>query len=278
MGDKDHVRYHSSLKDHRPHFQSEDFEAARRAALAAKAETEEGHAFFAERGTRNILAYMQERPEHFKQVVSGNGKRGKQYLKAYNTSEKGRQKSSEVAHKEHKCELCGEVLIGGFGIHNHRKWKHQFNHKVVSIELLDYTEDVYCLTVPNYGNFALDAGVFVHNCGMMSARSTVPWDMAAPKKRLELNREVMARVEMGTGGKSKILPRLTTTEFEKLIRGGAEYSYERYGSNVDRSQTERNRLPVDGSWQPPYGGKGNPERGIQQLGSLGGGKMVASQL
>jgi len=40
---------------------------------------------------------------------------------------------------------------------------------------------------------------------------------------------------------------------------------------VDRSQTERNRLPVDSSWQPPYGSKGKPERGIHQLGSLGSG-------
>jgi len=47
---------------------------------------------------------------------------------------------------------------------------------------------------------------------------------------------------------------------------------------VDRSHAERNRLPVDDSWQPPYGGKGKPERGIHQFGSLGGGKVIASQL
>jgi len=34
---------------------------------------------------------------------------------------------------------------------------------------------------------------------------------------------------------------------------------------------ERHRLPVDDDWQPPLGGKGRPERGIQQLGSLGSG-------
>jgi dCTP deaminase len=27
--------------------------------------------------------------------------------------------------------------------------------------------DVYCLTVPEAGNFALDDGVFVHNCGII---------------------------------------------------------------------------------------------------------------
>ena len=35
-----------------------------------------------------------------------------------------------------------------------------------SMEVLPYTEDVYCLSVPQYNNFALEAGVFVHNCGM----------------------------------------------------------------------------------------------------------------
>jgi dCTP deaminase len=30
------------------------------------------------------------------------------------------------------------------------------------------THDVYCLTVPEAGNFALEAGVFVHNCGIIA--------------------------------------------------------------------------------------------------------------
>jgi DNA gyrase subunit B len=38
-----------------------------------------------------------------------------------------------------------------------------YNHKVVSVEHLDYTEDVYDLEVPNTHNFALASGVFVHN-------------------------------------------------------------------------------------------------------------------
>jgi dCTP deaminase len=29
------------------------------------------------------------------------------------------------------------------------------------------THDVYCLSVPEAGNFALEAGVFVHNCGII---------------------------------------------------------------------------------------------------------------
>jgi dCTP deaminase len=41
------------------------------------------------------------------------------------------------------------------------------NHKVVEVVHLDYKEDVYCLTVPGTHNFALEAGVFVHNCGLV---------------------------------------------------------------------------------------------------------------
>jgi len=41
------------------------------------------------------------------------------------------------------------------------------NHKVTSIRPVDGDHDVYCLTVPEAGNFALEAGVFVHNCGII---------------------------------------------------------------------------------------------------------------
>ncbi|GGJ37166.1 dCTP deaminase domain-containing protein [Deinococcus roseus] len=42
------------------------------------------------------------------------------------------------------------------------------NHKVVSIREKEGQHDVYCLTVPEAGNFALEAGVFVHNCGIVA--------------------------------------------------------------------------------------------------------------
>jgi tRNA-splicing ligase RtcB len=45
--------------------------------------------------------------------------------------------------------------------------------KVNFVELLDRQEDVYCLTVPEYENFALSAGVFVHNCGMNATRLSI---------------------------------------------------------------------------------------------------------
>jgi deoxycytidine triphosphate deaminase len=41
------------------------------------------------------------------------------------------------------------------------------NHKVTSVRELPGDHDVYCLTVPEAGNFALEAGVFARNCGII---------------------------------------------------------------------------------------------------------------
>jgi dCTP deaminase len=38
---------------------------------------------------------------------------------------------------------------------------------VVAISEVEGDHDVYCLTVPEAGNFALAAGVFVSNCGII---------------------------------------------------------------------------------------------------------------
>lgn len=174
MGDRDHSHYHRSLVERNTYWQSAEFEAKRVVALANKAKTEEGHAYYAERGTRNIKRYMEENPEHFKQAVAGNGQRGKASLLKYNQSAKGRAKSREVANRlsqiERTCSICSEKFQGHLRLSAHNRKVHGFNHKVKSVELLDYKADVYCLTVPEYGNFALSAGVFVHNCGINALR------------------------------------------------------------------------------------------------------------
>src|ERR1041384_8304788 len=71
-------------------------------------------------------------------------------------------------------------------------------------------------------------------CGMMSARSGVEAEAATPERRLEFNRAVMSRVNMGFGGKSLKLGRLSEEEFQNLVRGGAEDYVERDGGAVDR--------------------------------------------
>lgn len=127
------------------------------------------------------------------------------------------------------------------------------------------------LTDADSGAVAMGPVGFDIGCGMMSARSDVPAEAATPDRRLAFNRAVMERVEMGAGGASQALGRVTKEEFNNLVRGGAEYYVEEYGASFDRSHAERHRIPVDDDWSIPWGGRGRPERGLNQLGSLGGG-------
>lgn len=72
---------------------------------------------------------------------------GKYYEKSYNRKIKYETALKLFETKEDFVEACMN-----------------YNHKILSIEYLSEKEDVYCLTVPGIENFALDAGVFVHNC------------------------------------------------------------------------------------------------------------------
>jgi tRNA-splicing ligase RtcB len=128
------------------------------------------------------------------------------------------------------------------------------------------------LTDARSGAVAMGPVGFDIGCGMVSARSEVPARAATPERRLAFNRAVLRRVAMGAGEASRTpLRRLDAREFEAICRGGAAHYVERYGSCFDRQRAERDRIPVDDSWQVPWGGPGRPERGIPQLGSLGGG-------
>lgn len=127
------------------------------------------------------------------------------------------------------------------------------------------------LTGRDDGAVAMGPVGFDIGCGMMSARSDVPAELATPDRKLAFNRAVMERVSMGAGGKSLRLGDVSEEEFQNLVRGGAEYYVDKYGATFDRSRAERHRIPVEDSWQIPWGGEGRPERGLGQLGSLGGG-------
>jgi tRNA-splicing ligase RtcB (3'-phosphate/5'-hydroxy nucleic acid ligase) len=136
-----------------------------------------------------------------------------------------------------------------------------------------YGVPVGCVILTDRAEGAVAMGPvgFDIGCGMMSARSNVPADQATPDRKLAFNREVMTRVSLGAGGKSVKLGKLSKREFEALVRGGAEYYVDTYGAEFDRGRAERHRIPVEDAWDIPWGGKGSPERGLDQLGSLGGG-------
>lgn len=136
-----------------------------------------------------------------------------------------------------------------------------------------YGVPVGCVILTDYHSGAIAMGPVGYDigCGMVSAKSDVDVEAATPERRLEFNHEVMKRVDLGAGGKSFKLGTVDRGEFDNLIHGGAEYYVEKYGATFDRSRAERHRMPVDDDWQPPLGGRGRPERGFSQLGSLGGG-------
>src|SRR5579884_171912 len=138
---------------------------------------------------------------------------------------------------------------------------------------LGYGVPVGCviLTDAHEGAVAMGPVGYDIGCGMISARSSVPVAAATPQKRRAFNIAVMERVEMGAGGRSRTLKAITKDRFEALVRGGAP-AYSRFvGEAFERSHCERDRLPVDDDWEIPWGGRGKPERGIEQIGSLGGG-------
>ncbi|MFH7023944.1 MAG: RtcB family protein [Heteroscytonema crispum UTEX LB 1556] len=196
MGDRQHSAYHRSLVERNQYWQSPEFEQKRTAAISQKAQTPEGYEYYAARGTKNILQYMQQQPEHFKNAVADNGECGKQYLVAYNQSEKGKAKSKEIANRYYTCDICGAEVKTPIGLHNHRRKEHQCNHKVIAVVPLEYTQDVYCLTVPQYNNFALKAGVFVHNCGMCAIKMPFKGDKLEGKlKKIRL--EIEAAIPTG---------------------------------------------------------------------------------
>jgi tRNA-splicing ligase RtcB len=127
------------------------------------------------------------------------------------------------------------------------------------------------LTDRGEGAVAMGPVGFDIGCGMMSARSNVPAEAATPDRKLAFNREVTNRVSLGAGGRSVRLGAVGEKEFQELVRGGAEYYVDKYGARFDRSRAERHRIPVDDKWDIPWGARGRPERGLDQLGSLGGG-------
>jgi tRNA-splicing ligase RtcB (3'-phosphate/5'-hydroxy nucleic acid ligase) len=166
MGANDHSAFHRSLVERNQHWRSPEFERRRVEALHRKALTPEGHEYFAQRGTKNILGYMKQRPEHFRQSVAGNGERGAGYLDSYNRSERGRAKSRELANTLYSCDTCGEKVKSYIGLHNHRRWRHGYNHKVSSVRRGGATKDLYCVSMSGAENFGTTAGIFLKACGV----------------------------------------------------------------------------------------------------------------
>ena len=204
MGDKEHSHYHRTLSERNKYGQSPDFENKRIAAIRAKAKTPEGYKEISDRGTANLLAYMRSNPEHFK--------RGKEYLIKYNKSIRGREKSKETSNRILTCPDCNSRIKSYIALHTHKKTVHRYNHKVISARRLNKKRDVFCLSVPGYNNFALAAGVFVHNCGMSAVRLPFKVDeLGGDKKLRELRASIERSVPTGRFSNNSVSNRVAQT-------------------------------------------------------------------
>jgi hypothetical protein len=72
-----------------------------------------------------------------------------------------------LRHGIHRATPRAHGHHGGCNRRDNRGTAAYRNHKVAANRELPGDHDVYCLTVPEAGNFALQAGVFVHNCGII---------------------------------------------------------------------------------------------------------------
>ncbi|MGB3654891.1 MAG: RtcB family protein [Rivularia sp. (in: cyanobacteria)] len=98
----------------------------------------------------------------------------------------------------------------------------QCDRKVVAVVPLKYTEDVYCLTVPEYHNFALKAGVFVHNCGMGAIKTPFKGEQLEGKlKKIRL--DIEAAIPTGFNENKDVEKAVTNwqnwSDFKDLHRG-----------------------------------------------------------
>ena len=105
-------------------------------------------------------------------------------------------------------------------------------------------------------------------CGMLAFKSHISKGKGFEEKlRQKFSERVMETVGMGTGRGSG--HQFDTKKFEDVVRHGAG------ALGFHRENSERDFIPVEDTWDIP---KTPLQRGISQLGSLGGGEMIASRI
>ena len=125
------------------------------------------------------------------------------------------------------------------------------NHKVVAVEPLDEREDVYCLTVNDEcHNFALKAGVFVHNCGMDAVRLNLTAEDIDDNMPSKFRVEIESRVPVGNANRSNN----QVTKTERKVWKGADLDVDLQPVADDIGLTIK-----------------QVNKGLDQLGTLGGG-------
>jgi len=159
MTARDHSKHHR-LDNQTFDNSSEEFQKLRMAGIKRRVSDPVSFEKMVKVGTENIKKYMEESREDFLDKVKDNGKRGAPYLHKFNTSPRS-------------CDECDHTSKNPAALNWHKRKEHGSNHRVISVENLGFKDDVYCLTVEDHHNFALCAGVFVHNCGMMAIKTSL---------------------------------------------------------------------------------------------------------
>ena len=182
----------------------------------------------------NLINYMTERADDFAEVVKGNAERGSKHFSQHNASEsmKNRQKLARIRKIVKLCVTQNAAITKEIYEEHRRKFYNYplystalkiisncgfttlaevaddllfnkvvdetcaLNHKVISVEFTDIYEDVYCLQVEKYHNFALAAGVFVHNCGMLAVNIGQGF-FKTKNERADVDRKIRKRVAFG---------------------------------------------------------------------------------
>lgn len=201
MTAEEHSKLHASSPWRFKRLQSQEFKEHRLEILKEKGFYDPSfYPIKKETAIKQITDYMKNNPDDFAKVVRQNAERGGKFFASKNKDEVmiTRQKLGKLR------KLVNRIIEAGLDVTpetfaQYRKEFHNLplydnalsyvqnlgfndlkdildkencesiafnNHKVISVEKLDYTEDVYCLNVEEHHNFALSAGVFVHNCGM----------------------------------------------------------------------------------------------------------------
>jgi tRNA-splicing ligase RtcB (3'-phosphate/5'-hydroxy nucleic acid ligase) len=105
---------------------------------------------------------------------------------------------------------------------NNYQYDRGYNHKVVAVIPLTEKEDVYCLSVPEYHNFALSAGVFVHNCGMAAIKMPFQQDKLEGKLK-KIRKDIEAAIPVGFNQNKNIEKAVTNwqgwSDFKELHPG-----------------------------------------------------------
>lgn len=159
MTAKAHSEHHratgNKFKNH-----DKEFQIARRAGIERSKNDPTITALRARVGTENITKFMAEKRSEFLESVKSNGARGAPALAKFNISPRS-------------CGDCGYVAKNPASLRWHKEREHACNHKVISVSRIPRRDAVYCLQVEGHNNFALAAGVFVHNCGMMAVKTSL---------------------------------------------------------------------------------------------------------